>query len=246
MNEWGIPDWQDSRSYGDTSKWEVMRWRWEFYRRRDDLREFFDANAEPTFRRHCEYYRAMPDGSNAISPDGKISRVLLPDEPGFVADCCWEDAQRFGYGGIPNPRISDQPHRAIFAIFDYPGCNTGLHLGEGEPWPAKPKLEVPVCAGQAAVLFDLSQPIGPQVEAASKWLEWAQERTQGDVKPRRKRESLWLGYLRALDARSAGASWADIASIFPRTAQTPQTGRDKWRQAVALRDNFGLSFTISD
>jgi hypothetical protein len=246
MNEWGIPDWPEPQSYGETSKWGVMRWRWEFYRRRDDLREFFDAHAEATFRRHCEAYGAMPDGSGATFPDGTTGRVLRPDEPGFRADCFWVDAQRFGYSGIPNPRISDQTGSAIFAVLDYPGCTTSLYLGKGEPWPAKPKLEVSVCEGQAAVVFDLSQPIGPQLDGAKAMLEWWQSEKQYGVKPRRKQKSKWLGYLRALDAKSAGASWADIASIFPDTAGTPQTGRDKWQQADALRNNFGLSFTISE
>lgn len=246
MNEWGIPEWTDPQAYGDTSGWGVMRWRWEFYRRRDDLRECFDTLAELTFKDKCEAYRARPDGSNATFPDGKKGRVLRPDEPGFIAVCGWETGQRFGYAGIPNPRISDQPAGAIFAHHDYPGCTTFSYLGKGEPWPAEPDLEVPVSYGQAAVVFDLSNPIGAQIDAAKTWLEWAQTKTQGEVSPRRKRKTKWLGYLRALDARSARASWAEIASIFPDTAQTPQTGRDKWKQAAALRDNFGISFTISD
>lgn len=246
MNEWGIPDWRDPQAYGDTSNWSVMRWRWEFYRRRDDLRAYFDANTERTFQAHCKARDALPDGSNATFPDGTKGRILRPDEPGFTADCDWQTAQYFGYGGIPNPRISDQPDRVTFAVLDYPGCNTFLHLGKGKAWPAEPELEVPVCEGQAAVIFDLSKPLGPQMDGAMQWLQWAQSNVQGEVKPRRKRSSNWLGYLRALDAKSAGASWADIASIFPRTAGTPQTGRDKWKQADALRNNFGLCFTISD
>lgn len=170
MNEWGIPDWSNPQAYGDTSGWSVMRWRWEFYRRRDDLRAYFDANAERTFQRHCEAYGALPDGSNATFPDGTKGRVLRPDEPGFVADCDEEAAQLFGYGGIPNPRISDQPNHVIFAVHDYPGCNTSLYLGTGKPFPAKPELEVPVSEGQAAVVFDLSKPLGPQLRAATDWL----------------------------------------------------------------------------
>jgi len=265
MNESGIPDWQEPQAYGDTSAWGVMRWRWEFYRRRDDLREFFDANAEATFRRHCGAYGAMPDGSGATFPDGTTGRVLRPDEPGFLADCCWEDVQRFGYSGIPNPCISDQPESAIFAVLDYPGCTTSLYLGEGEPWPAKPKLEVPVCAGQAAVIFDLTKPLPTQIEAAKEWLERAQTKKQGEVKPRRKRKEKWLEYLRVLDAREAleveaRSSWQKMADALYRAGilnrytdpaggycAPPHTAaRDKWQQADALRNNFGLCFTIPD
>ncbi len=223
-----------------------MRWRWEFYRRRDDLRAYFDANAERSFGQSCATYRALPDGSNATFPDGKKGRVLRPDEPGFTATCDITTAQRLGYAGIPNPRISDQPDGAIFAVLDYPGSSTSLYLGEGRAWPVEPEMEVPVRDGQAAVIFDLSKPLGPQIDGAKPWLEWAQNEFQGKIKPRRKQEAKWLGYLRALDARSAGASWAEIAGIFPETAGNPQTGRDKWKRADALRNNFGLCFTIPD
>lgn len=246
MNEWGVPDWQEPQAYGDTSEWDLMRWRWEFYRRRDDLRAYFDTNAERTFMRCCEARGALPDGSNGTWPDGTKGSVLRPDEPGFTAHCDWATAQRLGYMGIPNPRISDQPDRVIFAYFDYPGCNTSFCLGKGKPFPAKPELEVPVCEGQAAVVFDLSKPLGPQLKAATDWLKWQQSKTQGEVTTGRFQKSKWPGYLRALDARSAGASLADIARIFPDTEGTPQTGRDKLRQAIALRDNFGLCFTIPD
>jgi hypothetical protein len=244
MEEWGIPDWRDPAAYGDTSGWSVMRWRWEFYRRRADLRAYFDANAERSFREDCEAYGASSDGNNATFPDGQTGRVLRPDEPGFKAKCDLETGKRLGYAGIPNPRISNQPEGAIFAHFDHPGSTSYFYLGKGEPWPAEPQLEVPVSEGQGAFIFDLSKPLGPQIDIAKQLLELMQKQYQGQVKPRRRQEAKWLGYLRALDARSAGASYAEIASIFPDTAQTPQTGRDKCEQAIALRDNFGLSFTI--
>lgn len=246
IKEWGIPDWREPQAYGDTSQWGLMRWRWEFYRRRDDLRAYFDANAESTFRRYCTTYGALPDGSNATWPDGKTGNILRPDEPGFTADCDLQTAQYYGYVSIPNPRISDQPDRVIFADFDYPNCTISKYRGEGKPWPAEPELEVRVSEGQAAFIFDLSKPLGPQMNSAKSWLEWEQREAHGKVKQRRKRKNNWLGYLRALDAKSACASWAEIASIFAATAGTPQTGRDIWRQAEALRNNFGLCFTIPD
>jgi len=265
MNEWAIPDWRDPQSYGETGKWEVMRWRWEFYRRRDDLREFFDANAQRTFREICQECDALPDGSNARLPDGTTRRVLRPDEPGFTARCDWQTSQRFGYAGIPNPRISDQPPGAILAVGDYPGCTTSLHLGQGKPWPAETELEVPVCEGRAAVVFDLSKPLGPQMDGAKEWLEWAQKAAHGEVKPRRRQKGKWLQYLRTLDAREAleaeaAFSWQKMADalydagILDRHkdpaggyCSPPHTAaRDKWKQADALRNNFGLCFTIPD
>jgi hypothetical protein len=150
-------------------------------------------------------------------------------------------------------------------VHDYPGCNTNLYFGRGEPWPAKPELEVPVREGQAAVVFDLGKPLASQMKSALELLEWAQTKVRGEVKPRRKQKGKWLDYLRVLDARKAleaesAFSWQKMADALYRAeildrhkdlaggyCSPPHTAaRDKWQQADALRNNFGLCFTISD
>ena len=40
---WGIPNWRDPSSYGDTKRWSEARWHWEFMRRREDCRADFLA-----------------------------------------------------------------------------------------------------------------------------------------------------------------------------------------------------------
>ena len=52
LNEWGIPNWRDAAAYGDVTDWTLDRWRWEFFRRRPDLRAFFDQWADDTHRRN--------------------------------------------------------------------------------------------------------------------------------------------------------------------------------------------------
>ena len=102
-NEWGIPDWRDAASYGDVKRWEFNRWRWEFYRRRDDLRECFDAYADETYQ-HKKQHAGKPG-----FPDAH----LQPHEAGFSAIVGVDNRKRFGYSNLPNPRIGEQPAWAI-------------------------------------------------------------------------------------------------------------------------------------
>ena len=225
-NEWGIPDWRDPAAYGDVKRWGFMRWRWEFYRRRDDLRAAFDSRAQETYEYHLKLHE---------NPLYGAGRTLRPDEPGFTAQGYVDDP--FGYAGIPNPRISEQPSDAIFSVMDYPGDNRMI-MGKGARYPGKPEHEVDIGDGEMAVIFDLDKPLGPQLKRLKNALTNRQIFRHGAALQKRGHTSKWLGYLRTLDARADGASWAEIAALHPNTAQTEQTARDIWGAANALRFNF--------
>lgn len=122
MNEWGIPDWRDPSSYGDVERWKTDRWRWEFRRRRDDLREFFDCGVK----------------DRESLPFGHSPSFLDPTQAGFLLATDAASARRFGYvHGIPNPRISEQPDWAIKTyaafesdpgIYSWDDASLGVHL----------------------------------------------------------------------------------------------------------------------
>ncbi len=228
-NEWGIPDWRDVAAYGNWKSWSYMRWRWEFYRRRDDLRAAFDACAEQTYRAMAAHYPPWPDGS--------MGRVLQPHQPGFVARLYCDEAKKFGYTGLPNPRISAQPARVIFAALDYPG-NNRMMLGKGSRYPGIPEHEIGIGDGEMAVVFDLDKPIGPQLEQLNDTLRGWQIERHGKALQTRSQKEKWFGYLRTLDAEDAGASWRVISELHPHKAQTSQSGRDAYAAANALRFNF--------
>lgn len=225
-NEWGIPDWRDPAAYGDVKRWGFMRWRWEFYRRRDDLRAAFDSRAHETY----EFCLKLHE-----NPLYGAGRTLRPDEPGFTAQGYVDDA--FGYAGIPNPRISEQPSGAIFSSMDYPN-DTRMIMGKGARYPGKPEHEIGIGDGEMAVIFDLDKPIGPQLKQLKNELTVRQIFRHGAALQKRRHPVKWLGYLRTLDARDDGASWAEIAALHSNTAQTEQTARDIWDAADALRFNF--------
>lgn len=220
-SEWGLPDWRVVADYGDTSKWGFMKWRWEFYRRREDLRDAFDKRAPDTYR----HYREIHGENNC----------LRPDQPGFTAQSYLDDG--FGYAGIPNPRISNQTDRVMFSSLDYPGGHVFFNHGLQKDVNGGPCL-TQVDDHQMAAVFDLTKPLAEQMAATKRHFEYLQEKTQGKKIQKRRHQDKWLTYLRVLDGRECGASWSEIARILSNTAQTEQTARDAWEQARALCFNF--------
>jgi hypothetical protein len=195
MNEWGIPDWRDARSYGDVKRWSINRWLWEFRRRRADLREEFDARAQLQYERDLRQFEVERErGGNTTFPFG---RVLSPDEPGFYISS--EKVRPGRVYTLPNPRIGDQPE-LVLENFDEPEV-LAQHMSVGS------------AEGFLRIDFDLSQPLRPQIEAAEELLAAEQKEAMGKVQQRSKtRPAVWLMYLRLLDAKAAGAKWIDIAA----------------------------------
>jgi len=155
----------------------------------------------------------------------------------------------FGYVGIPNPRISDQPRWAIVPSERFlqqlnnidPSKQRASNHGvrsviENVKWN---KFVFHLDEHQHAIRFDLNQPLREQIETARETLGARQKKLHGKLIQKRRQTDKWLGYLRGLDGREDGASYAEIATIFPGTAMTAQTARDKLlRQADKLRFNF--------
>ena len=257
--EWGLPDWRDPAAYGDVKRWGFDRWRWEFYRRREDLRAYFDARAEETYQ-HWKQYAGEP---------GFPAAHLQPHEPGFCATVDVEARKRFGYSGIPNPRIGEQPSDLI-RPYDHGGVGNyitgdqagykgfrgtigeileqaGVALNEEQAFILNRVLgcfPAPIEQHEIVLTFDLDRALEPQVAHAREMLHGHQSYRHGKSLQIRRHPGKWLGYLRTLDARETGASWSDITALHPSTAQTEQTARDIWVQARALCFNFGHSFTI--
>lgn len=262
-DDWGIPNWRDPNTYGNFTEWEFFRWQWEFSRRRDDLRACFDANAEASFERWNSYFHAKVGSIQRASwcvYAKQIGGVLAPPKPsdaGFVAFISSDEVKRFKYYRLPNPRISDQIKIVITpdeddgtvkvafgndsASFKEKLSKVGKALTPlqlrllGEDADSIP---VPVEKSEVAVVFNLTKPLHAQLSVVKKNLLETQAREYGKPLQKRRHPEKWLSYLRTLDARADGASWAKIAALHPNTAQTEQTARDIWEAANALRFNF--------
>ncbi len=220
MTDWGLPDWRDAASYGIPHNWDWHRWRWEFYRRREDLRKYFDERAEQT-------YRSMKVAA-AITLDE--NSIPAPDQPGFLVPC---DIGLFGYTGVPNPRISQQPASVLLSISgtsSYVACYPGEHYSDlGFALESE---------SQIAFVFELSRPLNRQIDQARRVLEKHQIAAAGKLLQPRLHKTKWLTYLRALDAEANGVYRSEFALILSNTAQSAHTSRDCLEQAKALRLKF--------
>lgn len=232
--DWGIPDWRDDTSYGKTDGWSDNRWRWEFFRRRKDLRCFFDRWAESSLKL-------------------KTNENFTPRDAGFLAfgkEGAEGDAiRRFDYAGVPNPRIGAQPAFAIMPFSQLTSKKRYYDPDRREP-SARGVLEAVgkrtakeyhllLEPHEMAIKFDLNAPIAPQLKDARDMLRRKQKTMHGKYLQTRQHHSKWLLYLRVLDARAKDVVWREIAEIMPSTTRSSQqSARDVWKQARRLSDTL--------
>lgn len=221
MNKWGIPNWRDASAYEDANRWSYYRWRWEFLRRRDDLRKCFELLASLEAPDPGPSYKSRP-------PRG---------QPGFYVRGSRETiGWKLGYRKLPDPTISNHPETLLFAIDDHfpPFFDEMVQTEEGFA-----AYDVPLHADNSAIfVFDLDKPLEAQIKTATRAMRRSQKHLHGKLLQKRRHPKKWLGYLRTLDAREDGATWAEIATLHRNTAQTEQTARDIWEAAHELRFNF--------
>jgi hypothetical protein len=211
MSEWGIPDWTDPASYGDTESWSLKRWRWEFLRRRDDLRREFDLNASIEYESRLIEAEQQPwRFPYGIPPPNRPGFYIL--SPSITADT-WEP--------LPNPRISDQPEKVLIE------SSAGVTLlAHGETVGEEPK--------ETILKFDLRKPISAQIVEAKKYLVEQQEAQIGEKVQFRPRIDRWLKYLRIWDAREHDCPWEKIAEVLSDEGQFDSSWVNKAHKA-ALR-----------
>lgn len=212
MNEWDVPNWRDASGYVSQPTWGIKRWRWEFLRRRSDLRDEFDARCESVYAETMERFRTDP--THFANPPSR------PHERGFhiytrlIAPRC-----RF-LQPLPNPRIGDQPY---FAIAWTDGRSTGNFFSKRPP------------EGFFRIDFDLEKPLDAQLKAAKELLLDHQVRHAGKNIQIRHHPEKWPSYLRVLDARASGASWAMVVEALPPSVSASvDTARSMHKQAEAL------------
>ncbi|MBF9031703.1 DUF2285 domain-containing protein [Rhodobacterales bacterium HKCCE3408] len=203
MKEWGTPNWRDAEAYGDSESWHLWRWRWEFYRRRGDLREDYFKFSEKGYQllsAMAEYPRLSGVRKETLKkPSDKDYHCRTPD--------CLE---KYSYYTLPNPAFGNHPLFEIRPVYDRDD-----RVEFVDPHGEAKVLKVDFEEGQYGVVFDLDRPLAPQFEVARKRLEERQKFRYGALVKTPRHRSKWLFYLRALDAREAGASLAEIAAILP-------------------------------
>lgn len=282
--EWGLPDWRDPGAYPSPSDWSLLRWRWEFYRRRDDLRNAFIEAYERSL--HSVWQESV--------------QVLGPGEAGYAITIDEKTVRQFGYPMLPNPRIGEQPDwnlqlagTKLEEMMVVAGGKDGHPIGEyfdlnfkagseravsdafhdlsisaqkssrilhsapkDKPREHLQKMVLEHFAAcfpvfvegqEVALIFDLSAPLELQLSRAKSILDQMQLQLHKRKLQKRRIEDRWPTYLRVLDAREAGASWAVISEqALPRridesgerATSKPQAARALWKQAATLQSNF--------
>ena len=199
--DWGVPNWKDKAAYPKgPDELTDTQWRWEFLRRRHDYRHAWETAA-------ARIAPIRPEGSS----DRSECRVGLIDDAEVL----------FGLRGMcPHPGWADVSWPFLIFNDAYPKVVLGdIWPGGGALEPLREMLQRDVgtlSATEIAAVFDITEPIPPQIEEVKSTLKMYQEvlirtgtRTGQKVKKQR-RESRskphWPTYLRVLDAKDAGAS----------------------------------------
>ena len=190
---WGLPDWVGGEY--PTPNCSILRWGWEFLRRRDDYRALWIANE----------HRAEP----------------IPDGPLTTAVDDYQAARgTYGMSRVVDPRaqLSDWDLSQFLNFKPY-GYGVGYH--DENTFRADHR------AGKRAIMFDLRLPLAPQLEAARDFLQRLQNERVDVQASHKNRVENWPRFLRVMDARECGATFAIIAAtLWPKQDKSAQSARD--------------------
>ncbi len=232
---WGVPDCRDERAYFATHDLTDRQWLWEFMRRRPSYREdwvrWFWRTRELVEKNEARFLREAPGWSKdksleVVEPDGIIERH-------FRGASLW----------IKDPSRQYSDWQLQYA----PGYvePKARRRGPTRARPRRPRGRIPakdwLLYETGIWSFDLTQPLPPQFAIAKATLTACQKVQYGKQNTPKPRRALWPLYLRALDAKDAGAGYDLMARTFwpnDLDKKTPQSARDVYEAAVALRNYF--------
>lgn len=231
-DDWGVPDWLDAGAYPAVDGMTIREWWWEFTRRRPDYRAMWNAADEIEDKSH----RYAPD-VDAFRLKFKLSVIHDPR----LQFTDW-DLMHFRYpvNGFIQERNDDAAMReAQFIIDNRDRLPHNFLDAEIERRKARRISEKE--AGIRHYVFDLSEPLDPQITKAGQELKHLQAELFGK-KQRRKLDEFWPTYLRVVDARDAGATYEEIREQFwPDDDKKLFTAsRDTYKAACRVRDNFPI------
>lgn len=227
--DWGVPDWREADPYPSTEETTAREWWWEFTRRRPDYRDLWEQ-AKP--REGC---------SHRFAPDVDAFRIR------FELSVIHDPSRRYTDSDLMHYRYARAG--ALYSPRDV-FLNSVGHMPDAPDTANADRLsKLQEAEGLFHYSFDLSKPLGPQLEHAEAFLRDVQADLSGSVLTRRARTANWPLFLRALDAKDAGATYREMRDVFwPSRAErsdgkegkTEQSARDTYKAACELRDNFPI------
>lgn len=191
-NDLGTPKWKQASLYPDVEVTTDNQWQWEFLRRRPDYRKAWLSNFDACQKNYDEIiailddrerYRSVGSTDRALCETFGVERIMAPwcSDPG---PHFWRHS--FGWSlGTPSPKTDMHDMVAQHEKFE----NDGILL----------------------IAFDTNKPFEGQLEKAKQYFQAVQLEKSGSIKkPPRHHKSKWIDYLRAIDARDQGATYADL------------------------------------
>jgi Family of unknown function (DUF6499) len=216
----GVPDWRDASAYPTTDEFSLDEWHWEFLRRNHDYRR--------------DYFRPR----DSFGEDGRYRYFKLKYKIVELAD------PRRSVRDMLNPEPSNEPEdgNALPTLFAPDFAVRFMDQNISTCYSTKLEIQRLLEDAEIHHLFlriNLRRPLDPQFRILKQLAKTAQrwDWNQGRLNIRRPHRRNWPLYLRALDARDAGASYMTIARELPtHRNQSEQAARDVVKQAEALRN----------
>jgi hypothetical protein len=226
--DWGVPNWRDARAYPGS---EALNYR-----------ALWKAVAVDRSEGGCSV--DSESGERTFYPGDRHSLLL-----------------NFQLNALLDPRVSHpylklSAHHHSLNVTAKPQTGTahqtltqikplvehfGVSILDQEIEEDRRKSEAAEAAGIMLYTFDLSQPLGTQLDRAEATLLFWQERRFGKLNSSKTHRGSRALYLRALDAKDSGATYSAIAQEFwPDQEKTPQSARDTYKAACRLRDNYPI------
>ena len=241
MNEWGVPDWRDSSAYPSPNLAERLplnTWRWQFLRRTHEYRQWWQDNARGAYLAHLAVLEARQrDGWRTEDAPAFDDAFMFP----ATLEGRERFSIRTGIspaigGSVTHPTLCATPFGPPFDPFlprpGEPGFPEPYEPGSLKiiscrhvPWfmelrEGEEDLDPDEDYDLVTVTFDRREPITAQLARAKEAILQARlNQVEEGLTPVvsdevRHHRLKWPRYLRAIDGRDAGASYAEIAEVL--------------------------------
>ena len=257
---WGVPDWRDETAYPSLDDLDETHWRWEFLRRRDDVRSDWEAYANDTLE---ENLSKSKKAGEALSGE----RIWPVDAPKFranVPNCL----HKYCLDGLPNPSLASpsglkfQP--SSFGLFVTSSDEETVpesfledcELEEVEnerlayQFPDESYKSAPSSSG-VEWNFDLGKPLHPQFENAKEYIDAHLQRLGIRQKRERPTQLDLTMLLRVLDARQddqtlkiIGREILGIGEGTSHDTNVAANAKTKLKTAYGLGINFSSKILL--
>jgi hypothetical protein len=190
----GVPNWRDANAYPEAKELTAAQWQWQFLRRRPDYRKAWVDHFDETQQWFDEL-----DAQGLLDDRGRYQEV-----GSTIRTVC----EPFGVSRISAPWLNQPGIHFWQRTFGWATGHLSEHVQIESLVEQNEKREA---EGVMLLAFDTNRPFNEQIEAARRHFEARQAERNGNVlKPQRQHKRKWLSYLRAIDARDQGATYADL------------------------------------